>query len=95
MRAVAAASGRPLSMTVQQPDAAPERWREMQAWAAACTADGVSLKTQVAPRPIGVLEGLTASVHPLVTCPSFREIAHLPLRRAGRRACATLSAGPD
>ena len=79
MRAVAAASGRPLSMTVQQPDAAPERWREMQAWAAQCTAEGVSLKTQVAPRPIGVLEGLTASVHPLVTCPSFREIAHLPL----------------
>ncbi len=79
MRAVAAASGRPLSMTVQQPDAAPERWREMQAWAAQCTAEGVSLKTQVAPRPIGVLEGLTASLHPLVTCPSFREIAHLPL----------------
>ncbi len=40
MRAVAAASGRPLSMTVQQPDAAPERWREMQAWAAQCTAEG-------------------------------------------------------
>ena len=79
MRAVAAASGRPMSMTVQQPDAAPDRWREMQAWAAQCTAAGIPLKTQVAPRPIGVLEGLTASVHPLVTCPSFREIAHLPL----------------
>ena len=79
MRAVAAACGRPMSMTVQQPDGAPDRWREMQAWAAKCTAEGISLKTQVAPRPIGVLEGLTASVHPLVTCPSFREIAHLPL----------------
>ncbi|MFT3851901.1 MAG: amidohydrolase family protein [Ilumatobacteraceae bacterium] len=79
MRAVAAASGRPMSMSVQQPDGAPERWREMQAWAAACTAEGIALKTQVAARPIGVLEGLTASVHPLVTCPSFREIADLPL----------------
>jgi N-acyl-D-aspartate/D-glutamate deacylase len=37
------------------------------------------MKTQVAARPIGILEGLTASVNPLVLCPSFHEIARLPL----------------
>ncbi len=79
MRSIVASTGRPLSMTVQQPDPVPARWREMQAWAAQCVAEGLPLKTQVASRPIGVLEGLTASVNPLVTCPSFKEIADRPL----------------
>ncbi len=79
MRTLAEATGRPLSMTVQQPDTVPDRWREMQAWVGRCVADGLSLKTQVASRPIGVLEGLTASVNPLVACPSFKEISGLPL----------------
>ncbi|MCU1504878.1 MAG: N-acyl-D-aspartate/D-glutamate deacylase [Ilumatobacteraceae bacterium] len=79
MRAIAKATGRPLSMTVQQPESVPDRWREIQAWVGDCVAEGLSLKTQVASRPIGVLQGLTASVNPLVTCPSFKEIAPLPL----------------
>ncbi len=79
MRAVAEATRRPLSMTVQQPEPLPERWRQMQAWVGECVAAGLEMKTQVASRPIGVLQGLTATLNPLVTCPSFREIAGLPL----------------
>ena len=37
------------------------------------------MRTQVAPRPVGVLQGLTASVNPVALCPSYREIAQLPL----------------
>ena len=31
------------------------------------------------PRPVGVLQGLEASINPVAICPSFREIAGLPL----------------
>jgi N-acyl-D-aspartate/D-glutamate deacylase len=76
---LAAQCGRPVSMTVQQPEPLPDRWREMRTWVNAAVARGLPLRTQVAPRPIGVLQGLTATLHPLILCPSFREIAHLPL----------------
>jgi N-acyl-D-aspartate/D-glutamate deacylase len=37
------------------------------------------MRMQVAPRPIGVLEGLTATVNPLAVCPSFQALARRPL----------------
>jgi N-acyl-D-aspartate/D-glutamate deacylase len=80
MRALVEATGRPLSMTVQQPDEVPERWREMLGFVAACRADGLPMRAQVAPRPIGVLEGLGSSINPFVVTPSYREIAALPLQ---------------
>ncbi|GAA1849045.1 amidohydrolase family protein [Pseudonocardia ailaonensis] len=76
---LATSTGRPLSLSLQQPDAAPDRWREILAWIDACTADGLAIKAQVAPRPIGVLMGLTASLHPLMICPSFAALAGRPL----------------
>jgi N-acyl-D-aspartate/D-glutamate deacylase len=75
MEAMARATGRPLSMTVQQPEPLPDRWREVGAWVDKGVAQGLSLATQVAVRPIGVLQGLTATVNPLLPCPSFVEIA--------------------
>ena len=79
MRSIVEQTGRPLSMTVQQPEQVPDRWREMAAWVDAGVADGLPLRTQVAPRPIGVLQGLQASVNPIALCPSYREIADLAL----------------
>jgi N-acyl-D-aspartate/D-glutamate deacylase len=79
MRALVEATGRPLSMTVQQPEPLPDRWREMAAWVDECVAAGLPMRTQVSARPIGVLQGLTASLNPLVLCASFQEIARLPL----------------
>lgn len=75
METLVRATGRPLSMTVQQPEHLPDRWREMGAWVDALAAEGLPVKTQVAPRPIGVLEGLTATAHPLLVCPSFQALA--------------------
>jgi N-acyl-D-amino-acid deacylase len=77
MEAMAEASGRPLSVSVQQPPSVPDRWRELQAWAADCAARGLAVWTQVAPRPIGVLLGLSASVNPFSQCPSYIKVAHL------------------
>jgi N-acyl-D-aspartate/D-glutamate deacylase len=79
MQALVQATGRPLSMTVQQPEPLPDRWREMRAWVDRCVAAGLPLKTQMAPRPIGVLQGLTATLNPLILCPSYQEVARLPL----------------
>ena len=79
MRSMVEHSGRPLSMTVQQVVQVPDRWREMVAWVADGVAAGLDMRTQVAPRPVGVLQGLTSSVNPIAVCPSYREIADLPL----------------
>jgi N-acyl-D-aspartate/D-glutamate deacylase len=79
MRSIAEATGRPISMTVQQPEPQPDRWRRMIDWVAACVADGLPMRAQVAPRPIGVLSGLDASINPFMTCPSYQELHRLPL----------------
>jgi N-acyl-D-aspartate/D-glutamate deacylase len=79
MRSMVEHGGRPLSMTVQQVVQVPDRWREMVAWVEDSVAAGLDMRTQVAPRPVGVLQGLTASVNPIAICPSYREIAGLPL----------------
>jgi N-acyl-D-aspartate/D-glutamate deacylase len=79
MRSLVERSGRPLSMTTQQVVEVPDRWREMVEWVGKGVADGLPMRNQVAPRPVGVLQGLTASVHPIALCPSFREIADRPL----------------
>jgi N-acyl-D-aspartate/D-glutamate deacylase len=79
MRSLVEQSGRPLSMTTQQVVQVPDRWREMVAWVADGVAAGLDMRTQVAPRPVGVLQGLTASVNPIAICPSYREVAALPL----------------
>jgi N-acyl-D-aspartate/D-glutamate deacylase len=79
MRSIVEACGRPISMTVQQPEPQPDRWRRMIDWVAACAADGLPVRAQVAPRPIGVLSGLDASINPFMTCPSYQELHRLPL----------------
>ena len=79
MRDLVRAVRRPLSMTVQQPEHLPDRWRAMAAFAQEMAAEGFDVKNQVAPRPIGVLLGLTASLNPLVMTGGYREIATLPL----------------
>ncbi len=71
MRDVSIAAGRPLAMTVQQPIDLPDRWREMFAFIADANENGAQMHAQVAPRPIGVLLGLAATVNPFAFCPSF------------------------
>jgi N-acyl-D-aspartate/D-glutamate deacylase len=81
MEAMAEASGCPLSVSVQQPPNVPDRWREIQAWAAGAGSRGLDIWTQVAPRPIGLLLGCAASVHPFSACPAYAEVAHLDVAK--------------
>jgi N-acyl-D-amino-acid deacylase len=70
-------SGQPVSFTVQQSLENPDRWRDLLALAVRLTAAGLDVKGQVAPRPIGVLLGLQASVNPFTPCRAYARIAHL------------------
>jgi N-acyl-D-amino-acid deacylase len=75
----ARASRRPVSYTVQQDMEAPERWRDLMALAETLAAEGLDVKAQVAPRPIGVLLGLEASVNVFTPTRGYQKIARLPL----------------
>jgi N-acyl-D-aspartate/D-glutamate deacylase len=79
IEALARESGRPLSFTVQQTDEAPDRFRHIFARVEAMVAAGLDVKCQVAPRPIGVIQGLEATLNPFLFCPEWRRIGALPL----------------
>ncbi len=78
-RAMAEASGRPTSITVEQQDARPDWWRQLLDGITSAQEDGLDMRGQVPPRATGVLLGLTASMHPFSFHPSYRRLHHLPL----------------
>jgi len=70
----------PLSILLVQNDLNPERWREVLGRIQAARAMGHDLTAQVAIRPVCLLLGLQSSMHPFITCPTYRkELAHLDL----------------
>jgi N-acyl-D-aspartate/D-glutamate deacylase len=79
IEALARTSQRPLSFTVQQAVNTPDRWREVLAEVGKWRSEGLAVLGQVAPRPIGLMIGLEATLNPFYACPSYKEIAALPL----------------
>ena len=77
--AFARTSRQPVSYTVQQDIAAPERWRDLMALAETLSSEGLDVKAQVAPRPIGVLLGLQASANVFTPARAYMRIADLPI----------------
>jgi N-acyl-D-aspartate/D-glutamate deacylase len=78
LRAMVRESGRPLSLSLAQ-GLSPNSWRTVMDRIEAANAEGLVIRGQVAPRPIGVLLGLTTTLNPFTTRPSYSEIARLPL----------------
>ena len=74
-RRMAEASGRPISLTVEQQDARPGWWLQLLDGISAAQADGVPMYGQVPPRATGVLLGLTATANPFIMNPVWRELA--------------------
>ena len=70
-----AASGRPISLTVEQQDARPEWWTQLLEGISQAQSEGLPMYGQVPPRATGVLLGLTASLHPFSTNPVYWELA--------------------
>ena len=87
VRRVLGASRRPFSVSLAQRHSRPEFWRDLLAMVEAAAADGLAVKAQVAPRPIGVLLGLQGSRTPFSMCASYRAIAErsLPEKVAAMR----------
>jgi len=72
--------GAPLSILLVQQDATPDHWRRVLDRIQSARARGVDLTAQVAIRPVSLLLGLQSSMHPFITCPTYRrELAQLPL----------------
>jgi len=76
---MSSASGRPISITVEQQDARPEWWLQLLDGIKEAQDHGIKMYGQVPPRATGILMGLTASLNPFILYPSFFEIAGLPL----------------
>ena len=64
-------------------------WRQIEQAAA----DGLPIRAQVAPRPVGLLLGLQSSFHPFSGHPGFRELAGQPLEAQVRRAARSRPSG--
>jgi N-acyl-D-aspartate/D-glutamate deacylase len=69
------ASGRPFSVSLAQTHRRPDGWRRLLGLVEGLAAKGHAAKAQVAPRPIGVLQGLQGSRIPFSGCPSYKAIA--------------------
>jgi len=72
-------SGRPLSLSLAQGHRAPEGWREILKRIESAAKEGLPLRAQVAPRPIGLLLGLQGTLNPFVAHETFAAIKDKPL----------------
>jgi N-acyl-D-aspartate/D-glutamate deacylase len=57
-----------------QRDFAPDQWRRILAETERLNADGVDFRVQVAPRAIGVFNGLQCTFHPILAQPAYLAI---------------------
>jgi N-acyl-D-aspartate/D-glutamate deacylase len=78
-------TGRPLSFTLVQRLEQPWQWARLLELIDAAQRDGLPIRGQVAPRAVGLVLGLQATLHPFMSKPSYVAIADLPL--AERVAC--------
>ncbi len=72
------ASGRPISISLAQ-GLSPNGWRKILGRIQSNAGAGHVMRGQVAPRPIGIVLGLTTTLNPLLMRPSYMAIAKLPL----------------
>ncbi|MEE4361010.1 MAG: amidohydrolase family protein [Pseudomonadales bacterium] len=84
IRGMAEASGRPLSLTIEQDDRHPEIWERVLAGISDAQAAGVNMRGQVPPRPTGVIMGLTATLNPFLLHETYRPLRQAPLEEKVR-----------
>ena len=78
LRGMVEHSGRPMSISLAQ-GLNPNGWRKILNRITEATNAGHKMRGQVAPRAIGVLSGVTTTLSPFTSRPSFTEVAKLPL----------------
>ncbi|MEL7540208.1 MAG: amidohydrolase family protein [Pseudomonadota bacterium] len=78
LRRIVERSGRPLSVSLAQADVAPEGWKHLLGAIEAAVADGLDMRAQVGPRPVGLLLGLELTLNPFSGHPVYQSIAQQP-----------------
>jgi N-acyl-D-aspartate/D-glutamate deacylase len=81
LRRLAAASGRPMSISLLQRDWKPAEWRLILDSIAEANASGLRIMAQTMARPIGIMLGFEITQNPFMARASYRAIAHLPFAR--------------
>jgi N-acyl-D-aspartate/D-glutamate deacylase len=79
IRGLVERTGCPLTVSLAQSHQKPGAWRDLLGLIEQAAGDGLPIKGQVAPRPIGLMFGLQGSVNPFIMYPAYREIAGQPL----------------
>jgi N-acyl-D-amino-acid deacylase len=79
MTKLAQLTGHPVCVNLNQPNSAPDLWREVLGLLDEAAQANIPLYAQVAGRSIGILYCLHGSIHPLMFHPAYSEIGHLPM----------------
>ena len=79
VRRLVEASGRPLTLSLAQGHSSANGWRKILGLIEKSSDEGLPIKAQVAPRPIGVLLGLQGTINPFMAHAAFQEIKDQPL----------------
>lgn len=79
LRRIVERSGRPLSFTLAQSPRHPNQWRTLLERLSEANDAGLTMRAQVAGRPVGILFGLELTVNPFSQHATYGEIAGLPL----------------
>jgi len=77
LRKVAELTGQPVVFNLNQPDFAPDLWREDLDLLEQAADDGLPILAQVAGRPVGILQCWQATLNPFVGRPTYETLADL------------------
>ena len=72
-------TGLPITFAMAQIDHNPTGYRHVLDRVRRYNANGAHLVPQIPGRPTGILMGLESSLHPFITHPTYRALAHLPI----------------
>jgi N-acyl-D-aspartate/D-glutamate deacylase len=72
-------TGRPLSLSLAQGHSHPDGWRTILNHIESASRDGLPIRAQIAPRPIGILLGLQGTLNPFSAHETFGTIKDKPL----------------
>ena len=78
LRRIVERSGRPLSVSLAQADVAPQGWKHLLGAIESAASDGLDMRAQVGPRPVGLLLGLELTLNPFSGHPVYQAIAQEP-----------------
>jgi N-acyl-D-aspartate/D-glutamate deacylase len=79
IRGLVQESGRPLSLSLAQAGKSADGWKALLGMIESASKDGLPIRGQVAPRPIGLLLGLQGTLNPFVAHEAFAAIKNKPL----------------